>query len=126
MIRPAIPPSAILLFVALLAGCGDRPATSPRARQAEAPTLEPAGRRATRSDRAAALRARQMADAARTMRALHALQAATQGAWPPGAPRFAPGGDHYWTSSFAAGNYNADNSAGYVYIPGTGAVTYGW
>ncbi|MBI5433054.1 MAG: hypothetical protein HZA52_09520 [Planctomycetes bacterium] len=33
--------------------------------------------------------------------------------------------DNYWSSRYGAGNSNADNSAGYVYIPGTGSVSYG-
>ena len=35
------------------------------------------------------------------------------------------GGDNFWSSRFARGNSNADNSAGYVSIPGVGTVTYG-
>jgi len=35
------------------------------------------------------------------------------------------GGDNFWSSRFARGNSNADNSVGYVSIPGTGTVTYG-
>ena len=35
------------------------------------------------------------------------------------------GGDNYYSSRVGTGNYNADNSAGYVYIPGTGSVSYG-
>ena len=35
------------------------------------------------------------------------------------------GGDNFWSSRFARGNSNADNSMGYVSIPGTGTVTYG-
>lgn len=44
-----------------------------------------------------------------------------------GATRGGGGGssDNYWSSRYGAGNSNADNSAGYVYIPGTGTVTYG-
>lgn len=36
------------------------------------------------------------------------------------------GGDNFWTSRFSAGNYNADNSAGYVSLPGGGSVSYGF
>lgn len=35
-------------------------------------------------------------------------------------------GDNYWSSRYGSGNSNADNSAGYVYIPGTGSVSYGF
>jgi len=35
------------------------------------------------------------------------------------------GGDNFWSSRFARGNSNEDNSMGYVSIPGTGTVTYG-
>jgi hypothetical protein len=35
------------------------------------------------------------------------------------------GGDNFWSSRFARGNSNADNTMGYVSIPGTGTVTYG-
>jgi hypothetical protein len=35
------------------------------------------------------------------------------------------GGDNFWSSRFARGNSNADNSAGYVSVPGVGTVTYG-
>jgi hypothetical protein len=35
------------------------------------------------------------------------------------------GGDHYWSTRYAAGNCNDDNSAGYVYIPGQGTQSYG-
>jgi hypothetical protein len=35
------------------------------------------------------------------------------------------GGDNFWSSRFARGNSSADNSMGYVSIPGTGTVTYG-
>ena len=35
-------------------------------------------------------------------------------------------GDNFWSSRFSAGNYNSDNSAGYVSLPGGGAVTYGF
>lgn len=36
------------------------------------------------------------------------------------------GGDNFWTSRFSAGNYNADNSQGYVSVPGYGPVGYGF
>jgi len=36
------------------------------------------------------------------------------------------GGDNFWTSRFSAGNYNADNSQGYVSVPGIGPVGYGF
>lgn len=35
------------------------------------------------------------------------------------------GGDNFWSSRFARGNSSADNSMGYVSIPGVGSVTYG-
>ena len=35
------------------------------------------------------------------------------------------GGDNFWSSRFARGNYNEDNTMGYVSLPGGGAVTYG-
>ena len=37
----------------------------------------------------------------------------------------AGGGDNFWSSRFARGNYNEDNSMGYVSLPGGGTVTYG-
>ena len=36
------------------------------------------------------------------------------------------GGDNFWSSRFSAGNYNADNSQGYVSVPGVGPVGYGF
>lgn len=44
------------------------------------------------------------------------------GAWP------VPTGDAWtsWSSTYAHGASNADNSAGYVYVPGSGAVSYGF
>jgi hypothetical protein len=36
------------------------------------------------------------------------------------------GGDGFWNSRFSAGNYNADNSQGYVSVPGYGPVGYGF
>lgn len=35
-------------------------------------------------------------------------------------------GDHFWSSRFGAGNYNADNSQGYVNVPDYGPVGYGF
>jgi len=35
------------------------------------------------------------------------------------------GGDHFWSSRFASGNSNDDNSGGYVAIPGGDAIFYG-
>jgi hypothetical protein len=35
------------------------------------------------------------------------------------------GGDNFWSSRFARGNSNADNSQGYVSVPGVGTVSYG-
>jgi hypothetical protein len=35
------------------------------------------------------------------------------------------GGDNIWSSRYSAGNYTADNSAGYVSVPGYGPVGYG-
>lgn len=37
------------------------------------------------------------------------------------------GGDNFWSTRFSAGNYNDDNSAGYVSIPGQGVIgSYGY
>ncbi len=36
------------------------------------------------------------------------------------------GGDNFWNSRFSAGNSNADNSQGYVNVPGHGPVGYGY
>jgi len=38
----------------------------------------------------------------------------------------AGGGDNFWNTRFSAGNYNSDNSAGYVSLPGGGTVSYGY
>jgi hypothetical protein len=35
------------------------------------------------------------------------------------------GGDNFWSTRFSAGNYNEDNSVGYVSVPGVGPVSYG-
>ncbi|MCC6272127.1 MAG: hypothetical protein IT572_01555 [Deltaproteobacteria bacterium] len=35
------------------------------------------------------------------------------------------GGDRFWSTSFSAGNSTADNSQGYVSVPGYGPVSYG-
>lgn len=35
------------------------------------------------------------------------------------------GGDRFWSSGYSAGNSNADNSQGYVSVPGYGPVSYG-
>ncbi|MBP9695125.1 MAG: hypothetical protein KBD73_01835 [Candidatus Magasanikbacteria bacterium] len=35
------------------------------------------------------------------------------------------GGDNFWSSSYSAGNSNADNTEGYVSVPGIGPVGYG-
>lgn len=35
-------------------------------------------------------------------------------------------GDNFWSTRFSAGNYNADNSQGYVSVPGYGPVGYGF
>ena len=35
-------------------------------------------------------------------------------------------GDRFWSSRFSAGNSNADNSQGYVSVPGYGPVGYGF
>jgi hypothetical protein len=36
------------------------------------------------------------------------------------------GGDNGWSTRFSSGNYNSDNSAGYVSIPGLGVIgSYG-
>jgi hypothetical protein len=52
---------------------------------------------------------------------LYALAAANAAAYGGGGG----GGDNFWSSRFARGNSNADNSQGYVSIPGVGTVTYG-
>ncbi|MBT8080943.1 MAG: hypothetical protein KJO56_00810 [Gammaproteobacteria bacterium] len=36
------------------------------------------------------------------------------------------GGDNFWSSRFSAGNSNADNTQGYVSVPGHGPVGYGF
>ncbi len=36
------------------------------------------------------------------------------------------GGDNFWSTRFSAGNSNADNSQGYVSVPGVGPVGYGF
>lgn len=37
------------------------------------------------------------------------------------------GGDHGWSTRFSTGNYNDDNSAGYVSVPGVGVIgSYGY
>lgn len=36
------------------------------------------------------------------------------------------GGDNFWSSRFGAGNSNADNTQGYVSVPGYGPVGYGF
>jgi hypothetical protein len=36
------------------------------------------------------------------------------------------GGDNFWSSRFSSGNSNADNSQGYVSVPGYGPVGYGF
>ncbi|MCK6446429.1 MAG: hypothetical protein L6Q99_08575 [Planctomycetes bacterium] len=53
---------------------------------------------------------------------LDALGYANSGAWQ------VPTGDAWnsWSSTYAHGASNADNSAGYVYVPGSGAVSYGF
>ena len=38
----------------------------------------------------------------------------------------ASGGDNFWSTNFSAGNYNADNTQGYVSVPGEGPVGYGF
>ena len=35
------------------------------------------------------------------------------------------GGDNFWNTRFSAGNYNSDNTAGYVSLPGGGFSSYG-
>jgi len=35
------------------------------------------------------------------------------------------GGDNFWNTRFSAGNYNSDNTSGYVSVPGYGPVGYG-
>lgn len=53
---------------------------------------------------------------------LYIMAAASAGAYGGGG---GGGGDNFWSSRFARGNSNADNSMGYVSIPGGGTVTYG-
>jgi len=36
------------------------------------------------------------------------------------------GGDNTWSTRFSAGNYDNDNSRGYVSVPGYGPVGYGF
>lgn len=36
------------------------------------------------------------------------------------------GGDNFWSSQYGAGNYDSDNSRGYVSVPGHGPVGYGF
>jgi len=36
------------------------------------------------------------------------------------------GGDNFWSTRFSAGNSNADNTQGYVNVPGVGPVGYGF
>ncbi len=36
------------------------------------------------------------------------------------------GGDNFWSTRFSAGNYNEDNSQGYVSVPGYGPIGYGF
>lgn len=49
-----------------------------------------------------------------------------QNGWNGNAGGGSSGGDNFWTSRFSAGNYNADNSQGYVSVPGYGPVGYGF
>jgi hypothetical protein len=35
-------------------------------------------------------------------------------------------GDNFWSTRFSAGNYNADNTQGYVSVPGYGPIGYGF
>jgi hypothetical protein len=39
---------------------------------------------------------------------------------------YSGGGDNFWSSHFGAGNYDSDNSRGYVSVPGHGPVGYGF
>lgn len=43
-----------------------------------------------------------------------------------GAGGGAGGGDNIWSSRLGAGNYNADNSQGYLSVPGYGPIGYGF
>jgi len=52
---------------------------------------------------------------------INLYQAAKQRAY-----RGSGGGDNQWNTRFSAGNSNADNSAGYVSVPGYGPVGYGF
>jgi len=53
---------------------------------------------------------------------LYVMAAANAGAYGGGG---GGGGDNFWSSRFGRGNSNADNSMGYVSLPGGGTVTYG-
>ena len=55
------------------------------------------------------------------MPVINLYQAAQQRAYKGGS-----GGDNQWNTRFSAGNYNADNSQGYVSVPGYGPVGYGF
>jgi hypothetical protein len=50
--------------------------------------------------------------------------AANQGGARPGGG--GTGGDHFWSTRFSAGNHNANNTQGYVSVPGYGPVGYGF
>jgi hypothetical protein len=55
------------------------------------------------------------------MPVINLYQAAQQRAYGGGG-----GGDNQWNTRFSAGNYNSDNSQGYVSVPGYGPVGYGF
>lgn len=54
------------------------------------------------------------------------LFAAALAAQQSGASGGGGGGDNFWWTRFSAGNYNSDNSAGYVSLPNGGIVSYGY
>jgi hypothetical protein len=56
------------------------------------------------------------------MPVINLYQAAQQRAYGGGGG----GGDNQWNTRFSAGNYNSDNSQGYVSVPGYGPVGYGF
>ena len=149
MRRPTPLRSTVLLALAALAACGDRRdpivpsgtraarSAQPPAGRAELPDADIAEQVARRVeiDRRRRLAQLQFARSAQAMQALRSLQAknllAAQRFWQGlggsngGTPE-AGSMDNYWSSRFGAGNSNADNSQGYVHIPGTGSVPYGF
>ena len=74
----------------------------------------------------AALAMQQRLQALRALRAMQVIQgmAAIRSMQAVSGYAAMGNGDNYWAGRFGAGNCNADNTQGYVYIPGTGSVTY--